>query len=124
MKLRKILTLTAWGLVLGGIAVAQRPVTFLGPSNFGSGTAVAMAMADFNGDGKLDVATAGSDVAVYLGDGRGAFQAQPAIGIAGTSIVAADFNGDGIPDLAVASAFVAPSGFYVLLGNGDGSFGA
>jgi len=115
--------LAAFVLLLAGAAAAQKPVTFLGPSNFGSGTAMAMGMADFNGDGNLDVATAGSDLVVYLGDGRGSFKAQTPIGIAGTSIVAADFNGDGIPDLAVASGFL-PGGFYVLLGNGDGTFGA
>jgi hypothetical protein len=120
MKLRNFSMVLTEAVLLTGMAAAQRPVTFMGPSNFGSGTAMSMAMADFNGDGNLDVATAGSDVVVYLGDGRGSFVAQPGIGIAGTSVVAADFNGDRIPDLAVASAF----GFYVLLGNGDGTFGA
>ena len=103
----------------------------------------AIAAADFNGDGILDLAVtsygacpatgtcANGTVTVLLGNGDGTFTASPAspaTGINPISIATGDFNGDGIPDLAVANA----GGCYVsnftscpitvLLGNGDGTF--
>jgi hypothetical protein len=65
--------------------------------------------ADFNGDGKLDLATANSEdstVTVLLGNGSGGFAPASnspfSAGVYGpVPIVAADFNGDGRPDLAV-----------------------
>lgn len=104
--------------------VAERsgvPATFLEPRNYGTGYADAIAVGDFNGDGRLDAATAGSDIAVYLSNADGSFVAQTPIGVAGASIVTADFNGDGRLDLAVASGYV-PGGILILLGNGDGTF--
>ena len=61
---------------------------------------------DFNGDGKLDVATAdgGSNtVSILLGNGDGTFQANQdfVVGLYPGSVVANDFNGDGALDLAV-----------------------
>lgn len=62
--------------------------------------------ADFNGDGRVDIATVGSTFdgsAVLLGDGAGGFADHTPIedgdgGIRGTS---ADFDADGRPDLIV-----------------------
>jgi hypothetical protein len=86
--------------------------------------AASIAIADFNGDGKLDVVTANSEtqtVSVLLGNGNGTLQpAQDfATGSNPQSVAVGDFNGDGKPDLAVANVF----GVSVLLGNGDGTFG-
>jgi parallel beta-helix repeat protein len=83
---------------------------------------------DFNGDGKVDLALdAGfrSTVYVLLGNGDGTFQPPAAYKLpyfsAPDSIVVGDFNGDGVPDLAVADTGGA---IDVLLGRGDGTFGA
>jgi hypothetical protein len=88
---------------------------------------VSVAVADFNGDGKLDIAVADSQgigVAVLLGNGDGTFQ--PAVFYSTFFpgwIVAADVNGDGKPDLLVAGAGPNLAGAVtVFLGNGDGSF--
>ena len=86
--------------------------------------------ADFDGDGKLDLAvsdpgTPGSSnggVAILLGNGNGGFQAAkyfPA-GQNPSSLAAADFNGDGKIDLAAASS--VGSTIAVLSGKGDGTF--
>jgi hypothetical protein len=66
-----------------------------------SSGAGAFAAADFNCDGKLDLAISGTGgVTVLLGNGEGAFHAVR--GSDGTGILAvADFNGDGKPDLAI-----------------------
>ena len=81
--------------------------------------------ADFNGDGRLDLATANSgsnNVSVLLGNGNGTFA--PAVnfgvGVEPKSVFAADFNGDGWLDLFTASQ--TSNDVNVLLGNGNGTF--
>jgi hypothetical protein len=87
-----------------------------------------VAVADLNGDGKLDMATAdtlGSTVSVFLGNGDGTFQNARAVfpGPFPSSVAVGDFNGDGKLDLAVGVFNLARSGIVaILLGNGDGSF--
>jgi hypothetical protein len=76
-----------------------------------------LAAADFNGDGKLDVAATNftldaesSGVSVLLGTGQGGFQQPLHYDAAGgnLALAAADFNGDGFPDLvAVYSSSLA-----------------
>jgi hypothetical protein len=87
----------------------------------------AVAVGDFNGDGKPDLAVANwlsSNVSMLLGNGDGTFQAVRNfdVGSGPRSVAVGDFNGDGKPDLAVANYY--PSNVSVLLGNGDGSFQA
>ena len=92
----------------------------------GAGT-VQVAVADLNGDGRLDVVAVNEDddsVSVLLGNGDGTLGVaiRSAVGDRPVSIGAADFDGDGATDVAVASQDGAE--LLVMLGNGDGTFGA
>ncbi|MFZ0319272.1 MAG: FG-GAP-like repeat-containing protein [Candidatus Sulfotelmatobacter sp.] len=85
---------------------------------------LSVAAADFNGDGRLDLAVGSlfGGISVLLANGDGTFQdAVNYAASAPTRVVAADLDGDGKIDLA-ASALESPSGVTVLKGNGDGTF--
>jgi hypothetical protein len=100
-------------------------------------------VADFNLDGRLDLAAmeysfcieCGDGFKIYLGNGDGTFNAGNTYGIPRTSfylpvlIGIGDFNGDGKPDLAMAvqdlvlyptEALNGLTGLFI--GNGDGTF--
>jgi len=88
--------------------------------------------ADFNNDGKLDLATANNGdntASVLLGKGDGTFQPQRSFqaGASPVSVAAGDFRNNGNVDLAVANENClgppcTPGSVSVLLGNGDGTF--
>lgn len=93
------------------------------------GTPLAVAAADFDRDGNLDLATvvsSASQVSLLLGDGTGDFGdaalVEIPVGSVPNALVVGDFNGDRSPDVAVSVLF--EQAIVVLLGNGDGSFGA
>jgi hypothetical protein len=85
-----------------------------------------VAIGDFNGDGRADVAILGTgSLGVLLGNGDGSFQGPvfstsfaSSNGPYGSAMVELDLNGDGKTDLAFANQ----NGMLVLLGNGDGTF--
>lgn len=100
--------------------------TSITPSN--SNAAIrGIALADLNGDGKLDVvsnsfASPGAQ-SVFLGNGDGTFNAPRSYIAAGNpnDMIIFDANGDGIPDIATASQSQSAG---IMIGNGDGSFKA
>jgi FG-GAP-like repeat/FG-GAP repeat len=84
-----------------------------------------IAVGDFNGDGKLDLAVTnyGSNtVSILLGDGTGNFTpiSSPATGTNPYSVAVGDFNGDGKLDLAVAN--FGSNTISILRGDGTGHF--
>ena len=103
------------------ISLGNGDGTFQTPTilDFGSGSSVgySLAVADFNGDGKPDVAVGGFDppidTGIFLGNGDGTLQSftaggltEPAeaINFVGYGAAAAvDINGDGLPDLVLGS---------------------
>jgi hypothetical protein len=91
---------------------------------------VSIAVADYNNDGKLDLATAyylagiPGTISIMLGKGDGTFQA-PAYLSGGdylADVHATDLNQDGRTDLVTTSALL--NQVSVLLGKGDGTFQA
>jgi uncharacterized repeat protein (TIGR01451 family) len=123
-------------LVIAGMLGCPWPASateFGSPKSYPVGTnPSAVVVADFNGDGKPDIAVVNSgsnNVSILIGNGDGTFQ--PAknfdVGNSMTGISAGDFNGDGKLDLAafqaVGSSSVAGV-VAILLGNGDGTFQA
>ncbi|MFC5865069.1 FG-GAP-like repeat-containing protein [Acidicapsa dinghuensis] len=113
----------------GTFAAPQTSLAFQQGIVGGDGITGAMVSADFNGDGKLDLAVVGDyvnsgGVTVLLGNGDGTFKIlgpNLASDQGFSTVATGDFNGDGIPDL-VASEYFGPGGAMVFLGKGDGTF--
>jgi hypothetical protein len=84
-----------------------------------------VAVGDFNGDGRLDLAVSNSydgRVSILLGDGAGNFTlaSSPFVGGSPYGVAVGDFNGDGKLDLAVAIEDL--NTVAILLGDGTGNF--
>jgi hypothetical protein len=122
-------------LILEPLEDRTLPSFFTVPT-FPAGSAPrSVAVGDFTGDGKQDLAVVdtvdyggSAGVSVLLGNGDGSFQSPVSytVGANPWAVAVGDFNGDGIPDLAVVNVNMQnPTGTVnVLLGNGDGSFQA
>jgi len=97
--------------------------------------AQSVAVADVNGDGKLDVLVANvicapsgcatGSVGVLLGNGDGTFQLAVTYdsgGFSAESVAVEDVNGDGKPDLLVANTCVGNGGFDCETGSGSAAW--
>jgi uncharacterized repeat protein (TIGR01451 family) len=120
-------TLTA---LVSPLAPSARTLAFSPPVGYGAGTGpFAVASADFNRDGRMDLAVAnkaGNNLGILLGDGTGGFGSPTFVpigtGIGPVYVVAADLNGDLTLDLVTANE--GSSDVSVLGGHGDGTFDA
>lgn len=97
------------------------------------GYPVTIAKGDFDKDGNMDLVVVSQDnghYSILLGNGNGTFD--PAVNVQildGASpiipngLAVADFDKDGNLDLAVGYYDYVEDGLYILMGNGDGTFG-
>jgi hypothetical protein len=127
-----VVTLNGDGTI--SVLLGQGDGTFLAAPSLASGAFRpaqgffgSIALADLNGDGKLDVVATDSVnnvVDIFLGNGDGTFAPEMSVATARgpTGIAVGDINGDGIPDIVTADYF--NDQVSVLLGNGDGTFQA
>jgi len=113
-------------LMLGGTPELRSEPLFGAPS-FETGYApISIAIADLDGDGIQDLATANSgenSISVLLGTGQGGF-ALPvhyAGALSPQCVAVGDVNGDGRPDLISANR--GSNSISILMGIGGGSFG-
>jgi hypothetical protein len=105
--------------VLAGLGTGQfaNPLSLATP-----GAAIAVRVADFNGDGNPDLAILGQNgLSVWLGNGQGGFTSERTydVGPDPTGLSIADVNADNLPDLEVGNAH---GDVLILLGTGDGGF--
>lgn len=108
---------------VGGMGAPGAPVLVQGRTTVLGGPPGALAIADFDADGRLDVATASQgtvSVLVNLGDGTFAPRADFPITAGWTSIATGDVNGDGRLDIVVGGD--GGAGVELLLNIGGARF--
>ena len=124
-----ISTSTPRGYSAVGILSGNGDGTFQPFSGLRIGQAESLLAADFNLDGKLDVAAVGTTaggnavLSIYPGNGDGSLQLAHNVwihgGVSPRGVVAADFNGDGKIDIAVS---LTSHEVALLLADGTGRF--
>jgi hypothetical protein len=113
--------------------------TFVAPTTeyaVGGSPSARPVLADFIGDGDIDVVLSDNQSSVVLaqGNGDGTFQAAPVTNIVmppgssksggALSIASADFNNDGVPDFVAGQSSTSPGfGLLVFLTQSNGSLG-
>lgn len=105
------------------IRMPESSVSFNRSDFSSAGSNIQVVTVDFDGDGKLDLASAdfSGTVRIFLGNGDGTFRVgQTYAACNAHGLAVGDFNQDGIPDLVVADAGCGE--VTILLGVGDGSF--
>ncbi|HEX3822416.1 MAG TPA: FG-GAP-like repeat-containing protein [Candidatus Sulfotelmatobacter sp.] len=113
------------------VLIGKGDGTFRFPISYDTGglTPVSVVTADFNGDGKADLAVMNActnndctdgDIGILLGNGDGTFQAATTLNAPANAnfLATGDVNGDGKTDLLISGE----DSINVMLGNGDGSF--
>ncbi len=98
--------------------------TFQAPTSIQVGQILSVALADLNGDNKLDIVAAitAKTIAVLLGNGDGSFQTQVLYKAGQTpgSLAIGDLDGDGALDLVTENE--TDGVIAILMGNLDGTF--
>ena len=113
----------------GQLSLTTGGASFATHVDYSSTKAVAVTVADFNGDGRQDVAVANynptNTVSVFLGNGDGTLATTTAYALNGNAdkpyaMASGDFNGDGKPDVVTANYLTG--NITVLLSKASGSF--
>ena len=106
------------------ISAPETSVSFSQSDFLSAGGNIQVVTADFDGDGKLDLASADyydGTIRIFFGNGDGTFRMGRTYSACfAHALAVGDFNRDNIPDLAVADAGCGE--VTILLGKGDGTF--
>jgi len=95
------------------------------PFSTGGNNSRSIAVADYNGDGRPDIAVAnltGNYISILFNNGGGTFTTPSSVnvGVQQDSVATADFNGDGKADLVTANVF--DQSISIFFGDGTGGF--
>jgi hypothetical protein len=96
-----------------------------GPTQIINVSGAALRAADFDGDGAIDIVTAGPETMVFFNNGNRAL-ATPGVSLGpdsgGTAVAVLEWNGDGSPDIAVGG--LNGRSVEVYVNDGRGGFGS